>query len=171
MGSVLASLAAIVAVAAHAQSAPPNLVAIDAKIVTSGQPSAAWLARLEAEGYEAVVYLAPATVPDAVRDEPLIVSRQGIVYVNLPIRFDGPTERDFDAFAGVMQGLRDRKVLVHCQVNLRASSMTFLYRAIVRREDPAKAYEAVAAVWSPHDAWMPYLRSMLARHGIAFEPY
>lgn len=167
-------LAWVLTAAAHAQSPPappPNLVVIDPRIVTSGQPSPAWLERLKANGYEAVVYLAPSTVPDAVRDEPLIVSRQGLVYVNIPIAFDGPTDRDFEAFAGAMRALAPRKVLVHCQVNMRASLMTFLYRTVDRKEDPAIAFDAVAAVWSPYDPWKSFARTLLARHGIAFEPY
>jgi hypothetical protein len=35
-----------------------------------------------------------------------------------------------------MNGLGDRKVLVHCQVNRRASSMTFLYRVIAETAAP-----------------------------------
>lgn len=64
-------------------------------------------------------------------------------FINIPIRFDGPTDADFEAFAAALKGLGERKVLVHCQVNLRASSMVFLYRAIVLKEDPKPAYDAV----------------------------
>jgi cystathionine beta-lyase/cystathionine gamma-synthase len=53
----------------------------------------------------------------------------------------------------------------------RASTMVFLYRAIVRRDDPATAYEAVARVWSPQGPWRALVVALLARHGIAFEPY
>src|SRR5687767_1253377 len=106
----------------------PNVVEISPRLVTSGQPTAENLANLKTMGFEAVIYLAPPTVQDAVRDEPLIVTRQGLTYVNIPIRFDHPTEADFETFAGVLTGLGSRKVLVHCQINLRASSLVFLYR-------------------------------------------
>src|SRR5437016_5951988 len=132
---------------------PPNLVEISARLSTSGQPSAETLAGLKEQGYEAVIYLAPATVADAVRDEPLIVSRQGLVFVNIPIAFDSPSERDFETFAEVMKALAGRKVLVHCQVNMRASTMVFLYRTIVGKEDPHRAYEAVSQIWAPRGPW------------------
>ncbi len=64
-----------------------------------------------------------------------------------------------------------RKVLVHCQINQRASSMVFLYRAIALKEDPGKAYEAVTRVWAPDATWKRYMKDMLLRHGIRFEPY
>ncbi len=52
-----------------------------------------------------------------------------------------------------MKKFRDRKVLVHCQANLRASSMTFPYRVIVDHEIPETAHEPVTQVWSPEGSW------------------
>jgi hypothetical protein len=63
-------------------------------------------------GSEAVIYLAPPTVSDAVRDEALIVARQGLMFVNIPIKFDNPTEKDFETFTSVLSALATRKVLV-----------------------------------------------------------
>lgn len=149
----------------------PNVVPISAKLVTSGQPTSSALAKLSALGFGAVIYLAPQTVPDAVADEENIVRRQGMQFINIPIQFGNPTKADFEAFVKVMRELNGTKVLVHCQVNMRASSMTFLYRAIVGRENPDKAYEAVAQVWSPEGPWKTLLVSELRSAGIAFEPY
>ena len=150
---------------------PSNLVAISNHVVSAGQPSAAWLRTLKAQGFEAVIYLAPPTVEDAVRDEHAIVAGQGLAFVNIPIDFGRPSEQDYELFAAVMRGLAKRKVLVHCQINLRASSLTFLYRVIVLREDPERASESVSRVWKPDDVWRRYIESQLRRHGIVFQPY
>jgi len=149
----------------------PNVVEISPRLVTSGQPDAQALAALGAAGFGAVVYLAPPSVSDAVRDEAQIVARQGLVFVNIPIVFDNPSEQDFEAFAGVLRGLAGRKVLVHCQVNLRASTMVFLYRSIIAREDPRVAYEAVSRLWTPEGPWQRLVQQLLRKHAIAFEPF
>ena len=149
----------------------PNVVTISSDLVTAGQPTAKALAELKAQGIGGVIYLAPSTVSDAVPDEQAIVERQGIKYVNIPINFSNPTASDFDSFVAAMSELEGRKVLVHCQVNMRASSMTFLYRVIIKKEDPEKAYDAVAAVWLPHGLWKAYLVAQLQKHKIAFQPY
>ena len=60
---------------------------------------------------------------------------------------------------------------MHCQINLRASVMVFLYRAIVLKEDPRAAYEAVTKIWQPHDAWRRLIEQQLRKHGIAFDPF
>ncbi len=170
--AVLATALALAPAAARAQAwpdAPPNLVQATPTVFTSGQPSAKSLARLGAQGFEAVLYLAPPTVPDAVPEEARIVAGQGLVFVNIPIVFDNPTERDVETFLSVMKALDGRKVLVHCQVNLRGSSMTFLYRTIVRRESPDEAWKAVEKVWIPKGAWKRLIEEQLRKHGIAFE--
>jgi protein tyrosine phosphatase (PTP) superfamily phosphohydrolase (DUF442 family) len=156
----------------HHGGATPNMVVVSERLVTAGQPSPAALSTLRDEGYGAVVYLAPPSVPDAVRDEPAIVERQGLAFVNIPIDFRAPTERDFDAFAAALARFEGRKVLVHCQVNMRASSMVFLHRVIVGKEPPEAAYErTVARVWSPNATWKRFIVSTLRRHGVEFEPY
>ncbi len=149
----------------------PNVVEISPRLVTSGQPSAEALAGLKAQGFEAVIYLAPPTVTDAVRDEQLIVTRQGLLFINLPIQFDNPTESDFNTFVAMLSALGGRKVLVHCQINLRASVMVFLYRAISLGDEPRAAYEAVAGVWSPNGKWRRQIEDQLRKHKVAFEPY
>src|SRR5688572_18740456 len=166
-----ASFATAISACADVPKAPPNLVAISERGTTAGQPSAEWLRTLKAQGYEAVIYLAPPTVEDAVRDEHRIVGSQGLAFVNLPIDFAGPTERDLELFRGLLRGFGSRKVLVHCQINLRASSFVFLYRAIELREDPERAYDAVSRVWKPDATWQAFIATQLERNGIAFKPY
>ena len=173
--SLLACVAMLgVPVGATAQSpklAAPNVVEISSQLVTSGQPSAEALAGLKSHGFEAVVYLAPPTVPDAVRDEQLIVTRQGLTFINIPIQFDNPTEADFETFAAVLSGLGSRKVLVHCQVNYRASSMVFLYRTVKLKEQPLAAYQALQKAWSPNGMWRRLIEGQLRKNGITFELY
>ena len=158
--------AAAVAFAQDPGLAAPNVAAVSPRLVTSGQPSAEALASVKASGFEAVIYLAAPTVSDAVRDEHHIVARQGLTFVNIPLRFDNPTEADFETFASVLRGLGDRKVL---EISLRASSMVFLYRTLVLKEDPRAAYEAVSRVWVPDAPWRRLIEGQLAKHEVAFE--
>lgn len=171
---VLASLLLCTSVLALSQTRlpdAPNVVPITDRLITSGQPQAAALGLLAKQGFGAVIYLAPSTVPDAVANEAEIVQAQGMQYVNIPIKFNNPTAADFDAFIAAMAQLQDRKVLVHCQVNMRASSMVFLYRVIVLKQSAETAYEAVAKVWSPEGVWKDFIVSQLRKYGNDFEPY
>ncbi len=169
---MLAALAfAPLAAAGQPTLRAPNVVVISPTLVTSGQPSADALAQLGAQGFEAVISLSPPNSHDAVRDEPEIVRRERLAFVGIPIDFSQPTAKDCDAFASALSGLGGRKVLAHCQVNMRASTMVFLYRTIVAKEDPQRAYEAVIKVWVPEGPRKGLIRDELRQHNIDFEPY
>lgn len=146
----------------------PNVVTISPSLVTSGQPSAKALAKLKAQGFETVIYLAPPTVPDVVRTEPLVVAKQGLTFINIPINFKEPTDRDFENFAAILASQGERKVLVHCQVNMRASSMVFLYRVTRLKVAPDEAASAVTAVWVPQGSWKALIERQLRKHAIEF---
>jgi protein tyrosine phosphatase (PTP) superfamily phosphohydrolase (DUF442 family) len=165
-----AAAASVPGMSALAAVDAPNAVRISPRLDTSGQPSRAFLERLKAEGYEVVVYLAPPTVPDAVADEPLIVGRQRLVYVNIPISFGAPAAADFENFTRVMGAFQDRKVYVHCQANFRASSMVFLDRVIRMKEKPDVAFESVLRAWKPDATWHKFIVDTLRANGIAYEP-
>ena len=147
------------------------MVEIDALLVTSGQPTVAALHALAQSGFEAVIYLAPLSVSDAVQDEPAILRGQGIAFAHLPIPFAEPTQAHFLSFTELTAGFNGKRLLVHCQVNMRASCMVFLHRVIVSKEPAAAAYEAVSRVWSPRGAWLALLKQQLRKHQIDFEPF
>ena len=157
--------------ASAAPFAAPNTVEISATLVTSGQPSAKALAALSEEGFQAVIYLAPSSVTDAVANEPELLKAQGIEFVHIPIPFMEPTESHFAQFSEQLTRLNGRKVLVHCQVNMRASTMVFLHRVIVGKESATIAYSSVTKVWSPQGPWLNLVKRLLAEHRVDFEPF
>jgi protein tyrosine phosphatase (PTP) superfamily phosphohydrolase (DUF442 family) len=146
-----------------------NYVAATERLHTAGQPSAAALATLADQGFEVVVNLAPPSNDGAVADEGKLVGEDGGAYVNIPVNWQRPTYEDFALFSAVMNGARDRKVLVHCQLNMRASAFTFLYRVIHEGVAPEEAMEALRAVWIPRDQWATFSADVLARHGVDFK--
>ena len=146
-----------------------NYVAATERLHTAGQPDAATLAKLGEQGFELVVNLAPPSNEGAVADEGKLVAEHGTTYVNIPVSWQQPTLNDFELFSAVMNGARDRKVLVHCQLNMRASAFTFLYRVIHEDAPPEEAMEALRAVWIPRDQWATFTADVLAKHGIDFE--
>jgi protein tyrosine phosphatase (PTP) superfamily phosphohydrolase (DUF442 family) len=162
-------LALALPVAAH-EGPAPNRIDISPTLTTSGQPTRDFLETLKSQGFEVVIYLAPPTVMDALADEPKIVERQGLAFVNIPIDFAKPTAEDFGAFSRVMQENAGRKVFVHCQMNFRASSMVFLYRVVTLREPPGPAWEAVQRAWVPNGTWKRFIADTLKANRVDFEP-
>jgi protein tyrosine phosphatase (PTP) superfamily phosphohydrolase (DUF442 family) len=168
---LLVLLLGTTAAVAGAQPGEPlavNHVAATGRLHTAGQPNAATLAALAEQGFELVVNLAPPSNQGAVPEEGKLVAEDGPTYVNIPVDWQKPTYDDFALFSAVMNGARDRKVLVHCQLNMRASAFTFLYRVIHEQVPPEQALEALRAVWIPRDQWAEYVALVLDRHDIDF---
>jgi protein tyrosine phosphatase (PTP) superfamily phosphohydrolase (DUF442 family) len=159
---------------ACAQTATPdatigaNYVAATERLHTAGQPSAATLASLGEQGFQLVVNLAPPSNQGAVPEEGKLIAEDGPTYVNIPVSWQNPTYEDFELFSAVMNGARDRKVLVHCQLNMRASAFTFLYRVVHEGVPPEEAMKALKAVWIPRDQWATFTADVLKRNNIDF---
>jgi protein tyrosine phosphatase (PTP) superfamily phosphohydrolase (DUF442 family) len=164
----------LAAATASAQAPAPdaargaNYVVATERLHTAGQPTAAALATLGEQGFELVVNLAPPNNQGAVPEEGKLVAEDGPAYVNIPVNWQKPTYEDFELFSAVMNGARDRKVLVHCQLNMRASAFTFLYRVVHEHVPPQEALQALQAVWIPRDQWAEFTADVLARNHIDF---
>jgi protein tyrosine phosphatase (PTP) superfamily phosphohydrolase (DUF442 family) len=151
--------------------APMNFVAVSERIHTAGQPSAAQLGGLRGKGYDLVVNLAPPTSAGSIADEGLRVAQTGAAYVNIPVDWRAPRYEDFLLFSDLLDRAGERRTLVHCQINKRASLFTFLYRVVRQGVNPDAAYADVTAIWAPDEHWKDFARGVLKRHGVDFEPY
>lgn len=104
-----------------------NYHVVDDTLATGGHVMAPQVPELEAAGFELVVNLAPVAKDHNASDGPLIAA-EGITYVHIPVSWAEPTMADLDLFFAVMDGRAERKTLVHCMANYRASAFVFLYR-------------------------------------------
>jgi hypothetical protein len=106
----------------------PNVIVIERNLVTSGQPSATALAGLKAEGFEAVIHLAPSSVSDAVKDEPMLLAKQGIEFVHVSIPFGEPTEAHFEAVSAELARLKCcRRPKIDCQDSIGPNKVPIYY--------------------------------------------
>ena len=147
---------------------PKNLVQIDATLTTSAQPGAAYFDSLAKDGYGMVINLAPPQSEGSLHNEGALVAGNGLIYINIPVDWHNPTATDFAFFRAALEGNGGRRTLVHCQLNMRASSFAFLYRVISDNVAPEVALEAVNAVWVPDETWTKFIEDTLAANGIEF---
>jgi uncharacterized protein (TIGR01244 family) len=149
------------------QSVEPalNYVPVTAQLGTAGMPRRAQFARLAGAGYQVVINLAPDGVTGAHADEARLAAAAGLAYHHVPVEFAQPTAAQYAAVAALLRRHRGERVLVHCQVNMRASVMVFLYRTIELGEDVDRAYDDVLRIWQPSHAWRRLIRDTLAAAG------
>jgi len=136
---------------------------------SSGQPTVGQLKAVSEAGFKRVIYLAFSDNHTAIEAEDRVVKKQGMDYVHIPVDFENPTLEDFEDFAAVINRDREKRTLLHCQINLRASSFSFLYRVIYGGVPMAKAKQDLDAIWVPDKVWYRFIVDVLKQHGLSQE--
>lgn len=136
---------------------------------SAGQPTREQLPLIKEAGYERVIYIAFSTVGPAIPEEDQLIKELGLDYLHIPVDFNNPTIRDFNAFADAMRREPDTKTLLHCQVNARATAFSFLYRVIYENVPVAEAKSVMNSVWQPNAVWRDFIFEVLAANGKSAE--
>jgi protein tyrosine phosphatase (PTP) superfamily phosphohydrolase (DUF442 family) len=141
-----------------------NFVQISDSIATAGQPTADQFAAIRAAGYQIIINLALQTSTNAIANENEIVEAQGIKYIHIPVIWETPTLEDLDRFFQVMQENQDRKVFVHCAMNMRVSTFTYLYRVTQQQIDPDIAKATMEQIWTPNETWQSFIQQAIQHY-------
>jgi protein tyrosine phosphatase (PTP) superfamily phosphohydrolase (DUF442 family) len=123
---------------------------ISDRLATSGQITYDQIPDIKDAGFQVIVNLA---VADEKRNgsEGFLVVKEGMSYIQIPVSWEKPSLEDLEMFFGVMEANRDRKVLVHCFANMRASAFVYLYRTLKRGTPNEEALEDLHAIWNPSE--------------------
>jgi len=144
---------------------PGNFVSWRTGLASASQPSAAWLGDLQRSQYDIVINLAPPGVHGSIAAEPDIVRSRGVEYVNIPVIFSNLTAEGFRRFSELVAANKERSVFVHCQVNMRGTAFTFLYRVIHEGADAREAMAKLTSIWAPDPVWKRFIEETLAANG------
>ena len=134
---------------------------------SAGQPSREQLDLVKEAGFERVAYIAFSNSRGAIADEDAVVKELGMDYVQVPVIWNAPTKADFYAFAGAMQREPDKKTLLHCVANYRASAFAFMYRVVYLGVPVAEAKADMNTIWQPNEIWRYLIFYVLAGNDIS----
>ncbi|MDB5006570.1 MAG: phosphatase [Mucilaginibacter sp.] len=128
----------------------------------SGQPTADQLKQLAADNYQVVVNLGMSDGKYALPDEAASVKSANMDYYHIPVVFDDPQLTELGNFINFMKSQRDKKILVHCAVNYRASSFTGLYLFAAGQLDEQQMQLFIEDVWQPDAVWQQFIDDSIA---------
>ena len=143
-----------------------NFREYSASLASSGQPTVEQLEAIRDAGYERVVYLAYSDSEGALQHEDHLVENLRMEFYNVPVDWENPRSSDFYAFAAILNQSSSTRTLVHCQVNFRASSFSFLYRVLYANVPVAEAKDALESVWIPNNTWRTFIFEILEENGV-----
>tara|TARA_B110000858_G_scaffold115070_1_gene131509 strand:- start:25866 stop:26447 length:582 start_codon:yes stop_codon:yes gene_type:complete len=131
---------------------------------SSGQPSREQFAAIAENGFERIVYIAFTNNQNALADADQVIKGLGMEYMQVPVDFDRPLPADFYAFADSMRRNIEKKTLLHCQVNARASAFSFLYRVLYEDVPITEAKQDMNSVWQPNEVWRDFIFAVMAEN-------
>ncbi len=135
------------------------------EIATSGQPTVEQFADIQAAGYEVVVNLAMPTSENWLPNEAELVKAEGMDYVPLPVLWDYPALGDAEQFFELLMHHRDRKVWVHCALNMRVSAMMYLYHRLYCDMRDLEATQYLNKIWIPNGVWQNFMDAVMELYG------
>lgn len=131
---------------------------------SSGQPTREQFQTIAENGFERIVYISFTDNPNALADADLVVKGLGMEYMQVPVDFDNPLPDEFYSFADSMQRNTNKKTLLHCQVNARATAFSFLYRVIYEDVPVKEAKADMNTVWEPNAVWRDFIFEVMAQN-------
>ena len=125
---------------------------------TSGQPDNQQLKLLAKKGYEVVINLAPSSlIEGSVINEAEILEKENVEYINIPVDFFKPTERDFKEFVSNLEKNKNKKIWIHCAANKRVSAFVYKYRRDILKLSHDEIIGDMEAIWTPNKIWNSFL--------------
>lgn len=136
-----------------------NYLPIDERIATAGQPTEEQLREAAAEGFTAIINLAPVNPPYTMEDEAGLVESLGMSYHYIPVQWNNPTDADFDAFEQTMNQLPTERVLIHCAANFRVTAFYSLYarKHLGWTEEQAQALREIIWANDRYPVWQAFI--------------
>jgi protein tyrosine phosphatase (PTP) superfamily phosphohydrolase (DUF442 family) len=141
-----------------------NFLPVLPGVGTAGQPTAEQFHAIRRAGYELVVNLAMSNSSNALLDEAGLVAAEGMDYVHIPVVWENPTLSDLARFFQVMEENRSRRVFVHCALNFRVSTFTYLYRVIRLGTPQEEAMWDMLSIWEPEPRWEAFIAEALQHY-------
>ena len=138
-----------------------NYVKVDEHISTAGQPTEDQLRDAAAEGFTAVINLAPVNPPYTPANEAGLARELGLTYIYIPVAWNNPTDADFAAFEQAMSATAGRRTLIHCAANFRVTAFYTLYAHKHLGWSAAQAEALRDRIWAGSD--YPVWEAFVAR--------
>lgn len=130
-----------------------NFYQVNNNLATSGQPTAEQFYIIKYSGYEAVINLALPTSNNALTNEGAIVTELGMVYIHIPVVWEAPKLDNVILFFAVMEALSNRKIWVHCALNMRVSCFVYLFQKYILQLPEKQARYPMDEIWQPQGVW------------------
>jgi len=127
------------------------------KLACAGQPTEEQFRQVVAGQYDVVINLGLLNTKYSLPDEAGLMTELELGYHHIPVVFEKPQLSELDDFIALVDQNTDRRVLVHCAANYRASVFTGLYLFATAKLPEDELQDFVEDIWQPNTVWQQFL--------------
>ncbi|HXG67931.1 MAG TPA: protein tyrosine phosphatase family protein [Blastocatellia bacterium] len=124
----------------------PNILCVDEKFATAGQPADAAFGKLAANGYRSVLNLRSANEGVDLERERELVEKAGMRYISIPVVSSAPKAEQAEAFIKAVSEANNHPMLIHCASANRVGAFFMIYRVLVQGWPEDKALEEATRI-------------------------
>lgn len=129
-------------------------------LASGAQPTPGQIAALREKGFEAVVNISPVSARNALREEADLVEKQQMDYVHFPVDCSNLRPLHYTTFKGIMDGLENKKVFVHCGGNIKSSNLLHMYHVLEKGVNETESLQTLKRIQNPEEKWFRFFKAM-----------
>ena len=122
-------------------------------LASSGSVKIGDLPALKAAGFKHIVGLVPGDYSALAQ----AAKSHGMTYHHIPVEWKNPQLSEFQQMVEAIGPDNAEKTLIHCKLNWRASSFTYLYRVTQLGISEQQAEKDLQKIWNPHQGWDTFI--------------
>lgn len=133
-----------------------NFKQLSPSLASAGMPKEPEFSLIKQKGYQHIINL----IPGDFSDEEKTVTDLSMSFEQVPVNWHEPKRSDFFQFVKLMKSYQQDKVLVHCQLNYRASAFVYLYQVTQLGIDKNLAQAQLHSIWQPEGVWLNFINDV-----------
>ena len=128
-------------------------------LAAGAQPTVDQFIDLKDDNFDVIFNISPYSARNAIKSEGEIVEKLGLDYVHFPVDCSNLRPLHYKTFEGIMNGLKDKKVFVHCGGNIKSSNLIHMYDVLVNGKNENESLKTLKQIQNPEDKWFDYFQS------------
>jgi len=136
-----------------------NFYQYNNNLASGGQPTIDEFNELKNNGFDAVLNISPSNTRNYLKNEAEIVENLKMKYVHFPIDCSNLQAYHYQTFKGILNGLGDFKIFVHCGANIKSSNLIHIYNVLENKIDERESLETLLKIQNPEPKWFEYFKS------------
>ena len=128
-------------------------------LAAGAQPTVDQIIDLKNDGFEVIFNISPSSARNAMHNEAEVLEKLALDYIHFPVDCSNLRPTHYKTFEGIMNGINDKKIFVHCGGNIKSSNLIHMYDVLVNQKNEEESLQTLKKIQNPEDKWFEYFKS------------